>query len=79
MAEQCGTNYVISLKPNPAIFAGSYWDPDVARAELRADLEKLQGCVVEIILKDISTVGFEPQRLWLWAQIAREEAEAFSS
>jgi hypothetical protein len=75
MAEQCGTDYVISLKPNPAIFAGSYWDPDVARREIREDLEKLKGCVVEIVLKDISTVSFEPQRLWLWAQIAREEAE----
>lgn len=79
MAEQCGADVVISLKPNPAIFAGSYWDPDVARRELREDLEKLQGCVVEIILKDISTVSFEPQRLWLWAQIAREEAERFAS
>jgi len=79
MAEQCGTDYVISLKPNPAIFAGSYWDPDVARREIREDLEKLKGCVVEIVLKDISTVSFEPQRLWLWAQIAREEAERFAS
>ena len=79
MAEQCGTDYVISLKPNPAIFAGSYWDPEVARREIREDLEKLKGCVVEIILKDISTVSFQPQRLWLWAQIAREEAERFVS
>lgn len=75
MAEQCGRDYVISLKPNPAVFAGSYWSPEVARAELRADLEKLKGCVVEIILKDISTVSFQPERLWQWAQIAREEAE----
>jgi hypothetical protein len=79
MAEQCGRDYVISLKPNPAIFAGSYWDPEVARREIREDLEKLKGCVVEIILKDISTVSFQPQRLWLWAQIAREEAERFMS
>jgi len=79
MAEQCGRDYVISLKPNPAIFAGSYWDPEVARREIREDLEKLQGCVVEIILKDISTVSFEPQRLWGWAQIAQEEAESFVS
>ena len=79
MAEQCGTDYVISLKPNPAIFAGSYWDPEVARRELREDLEKLRGCIVEIVLKDISTVSFQPQRLHLWAQIAREEAERFVS
>jgi len=78
MAEQCGRDYVISLKPNPAIFAGSYWDPVVARREIRQDLEKLQGCVVEIVLKDISTVSFIPQRLWEWAKIAREEAERFA-
>jgi hypothetical protein len=78
MAEQCGRDYVISLKPNPAIFAGSYWDPAVARRELREDLEKLQGCVVEIVLKDISTVSGVPQRLWEWAKIAREEAERFA-
>lgn len=78
MAEQCGRDYVISLKPNPAVFAGSYWSPEVARRELREDLEKLQGCVVEIILKDISTVSFDPQRLWQWAQIAQEEAERFA-
>ena len=78
MAEQCGRDVVISLKPNPAVFAGSYWSPEVARRELREDLEKLQGCVVEIILKDISTVSFDPQRLWQWAQIAQEEAERFA-
>ena len=77
MAEQCGRDYVISLKPNPAIFAGSYWSPEVARREIREDLDKLQGCVVEIVLKDISTVSGVPQRLWEWARIAREEAERF--
>jgi len=26
-------------------------------------------------MKDISTVGYEPQRLWEWAKIAIEESE----
>jgi len=26
---------------------------------------------VELILKDISTVHYEPKRLWQWAEIAR--------
>jgi len=26
-----------------------------------------------LILKDISTVKYEPQRLWRWAEIAAEE------
>jgi hypothetical protein len=29
-----------------------------------------------LILKDISTVRYEPQRLWKWAEIAMEVAGA---
>jgi hypothetical protein len=79
MARQLGRDYVASLKPNPAILAMTTWDPEVARRELRRELEQLQGCAVEIVLKDISTVMREPQRLWEWAQIARELAEEFAS
>ena len=28
------------------------------------------GCPLEYILKDISTVGYEPERLFEWARIA---------
>jgi len=30
------------------------------------------GCPLELILKDISTVRYEPERLFQWAQIAKE-------
>ena len=30
------------------------------------------GCPLEFILKDISTVRHEPERLWEWARIARD-------
>lgn len=30
-------------------------------------------------MKDISTVRRQPQRLWEWAEIALEEAEAFAT
>ncbi|MDI9584462.1 MAG: hypothetical protein QM473_09605 [Acidobacteriota bacterium] len=79
MARQLGRDYVASLKPNPAILAMSTWDPEVARRELRGELEQLQGCAVEIVLKDISTVMREPRRLWDWARIARELAEEFAN
>ncbi len=78
MAERCGTDYVISLKPNPAVLAYDDWVPEVARRELREDLEKLRGCVVEVVLKDISTVRYEPQRLWEWASIAQEVTAEFA-
>ena len=70
--------YVFSLKPNPAILAGDRWHPDQARAELRADLEQARGCVIEIIMKDITTVRNEPHRLWEWSQIAMELAKEFA-
>lgn len=77
-AAELGNDYVFSLKPNPEILARDSWHPDIARKVLRETLEKLRGCVVEVILKDISTVRYEPQRLWEWAKIAAEETEKFA-
>jgi len=77
-AKEMADDYVFSLKPNPEILARDVWHPDIARKVLREILEKLQGCVVEIILKDVSTIHYEPQRLWEWAKIAAEEAERFA-
>ena len=63
-------------KPSPAVLAKDTWNPDEARQTLRTVLEKARrhGCVVEIIMKDVSTLRYAPQRLWQWAGIAREEA-----
>jgi len=73
-----GDRYVFSFKPNPAVFAEDVWHPEKARAELRNVLEKARGCIVEVIMKDISTVRYQPQRLWEWAKIARKETERFA-
>jgi len=77
-AEEIGADYVFSLKPNPAVLAWDKWNPDEARKNLREDLDKARGCVVEVIMKDISTVRHEPQRLWEWCEIAMQEAENFA-
>ena len=77
-AENIGDQYVFSMKPNPAILAEDDWNPEKARQVLREALEKARGCVVEVIMKDISTVRYEPQRLWEWADIAMEVAEEFA-
>lgn len=74
-AKEIGRDYVYSLKPNPAILAEDRWRPEQARKELRDRLDATRGCNVEIILKDISTVRYQPQRLWEWAAMAIEEAE----
>lgn len=71
-AEEVGTDYVISLKPNPALLAEDDWRPELVRERLRDALVKMRGCHVEIVLKDISTVRYQPQRLWEWEKIAME-------
>ncbi|MCK5806172.1 MAG: hypothetical protein KAI66_25295 [Lentisphaeria bacterium] len=78
-AEGVGADYVFSLKHNPAMLATDEWDPEFVRRDLTRILERLRGMHVEIIMKDISTVRYEPQRLWEWARIAGEVAEQFAS
>lgn len=74
-----GTDYVLSRKPNPAVFADVEWHPERARREIEEFLDKARGCHVELIMKDISTVRYYPQRLWEWASIAVELAEQYAS
>lgn len=73
-AQQIGDKYVISYKPNPAIFATDKWNPGQARKDLELALEKAKGQAIEVIMKDISTLRYEPQRLGEWSRIARETA-----
>ncbi len=72
-AENIGSDYVFSRKPNPAFVATPSWDAAEVEKDLRSTLEscKRHGCPTEFILKDISTVNNEPKRLWEWADIAR--------
>jgi hypothetical protein len=74
-AENVGTDYVFSLKHNPALLATDDWDPALVRADLEATLKRLEGMHVEVIMKDISTVRYEPKRLWEWAEIAMQVAQ----
>lgn len=76
-AKNINRDYVFSYKPNPSIFAEHNWNPEDVKKKLKKDLEKIKGCNVEIIMKDISTVKYEPQRLWEWSKIAREVVNGF--
>ena len=78
MVEQVGTDYVMSRKPNPNVFARDSWNPDLARDQLVEFLEASKGCHRELIMKDISTVRYDPPRLWEWAEMAMEVAEDFA-
>jgi hypothetical protein len=66
--EGFGNKYVLSRKPSPAIFID--WDAAEARKQLNDFKEAAKGCNMEFIMKDISTVKYQPQKLWEWADIA---------
>ncbi|MBT5876759.1 MAG: hypothetical protein HOH43_25260 [Candidatus Latescibacteria bacterium] len=71
-AEAMGSGFVFSRKPSPAFLAGDRWEPEAVRRDLSdtADHCERNGCPLEFILKDISTVEYQPQRLWEWVDTA---------
>lgn len=75
-----GADYAFSYKPHPGLLAEDRWRPEAIRKELTELLEKARdhGCHVEIILKDISTIRSQPQRLWEWERIAMETVNGFT-
>ena len=76
---EIGPDYVLSIKPSPAIFAEDTWKPEQARAIIRDILAKSQGAHhIEFIMKDISTVRYQPQRLWEWAALTMETINQYS-
>jgi hypothetical protein len=77
-AEEIGRDYVYSYKPNPAYLAAGSFNEDLIYQDLLETkrLCEQYGCPLEIILKDISTVAYQPQRLWRWAEITMEVAQS---
>jgi len=73
-ASEIGTDYVYSRKPSPAFLAEDTFDEVRVRDDLATtrDICERHGCPLELILKDISTVRYEPQRLWKWADLAMD-------
>jgi len=71
--EEFGTDYVLSIKPSPAIFTGGDWKQDEGIKALQR-IMNIAGkkCHIEIIMKDISTVSYKPQNLWAWEKAAME-------
>jgi hypothetical protein len=77
-AEQIGTDYVISYRPNPAEMVCCGFDEDHIRHVLRRDLDACRGLCVDITLKDINTVEGRPERLAAWVRVAREVADDYA-
>jgi hypothetical protein len=73
-AAEIGRDYVFSRKPCPALLAYDTFDPEQIRQDLQATVKVCEqnNCPLELILKDISTVRYEPERLFQWAEIAMQ-------
>lgn len=71
-----GRDFVYSRKPSPALLAAGSFDEAAIRRDLQAtrDACDRHGCPLEYILKDLSTVCYQPERLFAWARIAMEVA-----
>lgn len=76
-ADSIQSDYVVSLKPNPSYLAMENWDPEIVKKELEEKLKILKNHLVEIVLKDISTVRNQYYRLWEWTKIASEVTESY--
>ena len=74
-SEAMAGRFVFSRKPNPAFLSSdTAWIPDLVRKDLTdaCTIAEKYGNPCELILKDVSTVGDKPERLWEWAKIAAE-------
>lgn len=78
-AEKMPSSIIMSNKPSPAFLAGDGFDEDIVRRDIRrtVDAARRNGKKLEMILKDVSTVRYDPQRLRRYSEIASEEAEKY--
>jgi len=77
IGEEISSDWVFSRKPNPAYLATDSFDTEIIRKDLTQtkDICKKNNSPLELIQKDISTVKYQPKRLWDWVKIAREVVE----
>lgn len=77
-AQEIGGDYVYARKPNPAMVAG-FLDPAAIRKEISDTIKVCleYKCPYEFVLKDISTVGYNPKNLITWNQIVQETIDEY--
>jgi hypothetical protein len=76
MARVLAGRYGFSRKPNPSLVSTNAFDEALIRKDLSETmtLAKEHGCSLEIAMKDVHTLGGEPDRLTRWTRIARDVA-----
>ncbi|HVI42945.1 MAG TPA: hypothetical protein VM577_20250 [Anaerovoracaceae bacterium] len=73
MSEFLGRDYVYSYKACSSDVAVPDMDETHIRKTLRHTLGHTQNNNLEIVLKDLHTIGNKPQQVFRWVEIAREE------
>jgi len=78
-AEQMGSDFVLSRKPNPASVAVPHLDEDELRKDILETLSicRENGTPCDFVLKDISGVHYNPGNLTRWEQIVMETVRNF--
>ena len=78
--ENVGNRFIFAWKPNPAFVAYDHWDPELVRRDIKEKMAMASAndCIMEVHLKDISTIRYEPRRLTEWNQIAQECAMSYA-
>lgn len=71
-ADQIGRDYVLSYRPSPADMVSYGFDEARIRKIISRDLKACRRCHVDITLKDVETVGHDPERVRRWVQLTRE-------
>ncbi|MEN6664609.1 MAG: hypothetical protein ABFD85_11525 [Phycisphaerae bacterium] len=73
-AAALGGRAIFSYKPNPADMSMEHWDVGILRARLKKVLDccYANGCIPEVVMKDLHTVRGDVKRMWDWVAMARE-------
>ncbi len=74
-AEKLPRSIIMSNKPSPAMLAGDSFDEDIVRNDIRRTIEaaRKNSVTLEMILKDVSTVRYDTNRLKRFCTIVAEE------
>ena len=70
-AKQIERDYVFALRPNPAMVCTNY-DRASMEQQMKNCLAQAKGTCFDVMLKDVSTVEGEPQRLFDWVKITQD-------
>jgi len=74
-AEQIGSDYILSWRPDPSLMLATGLNEDLVRKYMRQHFAifKENNNIFDITLKDVETVHHQPQNVKRWMEIVREE------